>query len=36
MIQICHKGKEKVYEAICTGKINATEMSFPNLTYDNK
>lgn len=31
MIQICRKDKEKVYEAIRTGKIDAAEMSFPNL-----
>ena len=34
MIQICRKDKEKVYEAICTGKIDAAEMSFPNLIDD--
>ena len=34
MIQICQKDKEKVFEAIHTGKIDATEMSFPNLTDD--
>ena len=26
MIQICQKDKEKVYEAIRTGKIDAAEM----------
>lgn len=34
MIQICHKEKEKVYQAIRTGNIDATEMSFPNLIDD--
>lgn len=34
MIQICRKDKEKVYEAIRTGKINVAEMSFPNLIND--
>lgn len=34
MIQICRKDKEKVYEAIRTGKIDAAEMSFPNLIDD--
>jgi len=34
MIQICHNDKEKVYEAIRTGKIDAAEMSFPNLIDD--
>lgn len=34
MIQICRKDKEKVYKAIRTGKIDATEMSFPNLIDD--
>ncbi len=34
MIQICQKDKETVYEAICTGKIDAAEMSFPNLIDD--
>ena len=34
MIQICQKDKEKVYEAIRTGKIDAAEMSFPNLIDD--
>lgn len=34
MIQICRKDKEKVYETICTGKIDAAEMSFPNLIDD--
>ena len=41
MIQICQKDKEKVFEAIRTGKIDAAEMSFPNLidehySYDEK
>ena len=31
MIQICQKDKEKVYEAIRKEKIDAAEMSFPNL-----
>ena len=34
MIQICRKDKEKVYEAIRTGKVDAAEMSFPNLIDD--
>lgn len=34
MIQICRKDKEKVYEAIRKGKIDAAEMSFPNLIDD--
>ena len=34
MIQICQKDEEKVYEAIRTGKIDAVEMSFPNLIDD--
>ena len=34
MIQICQKDKEKVYDAIRTGKIDAAEMSFPNLMDD--
>lgn len=34
MIQICQNEKEKVYEAIRTGKIDAAEMSFPNLIDD--
>ena len=34
MIQICQKDKEKVYEAIRIGKIDAAEMSFPNLIDD--
>ena len=34
MIQICQKDKEKVYGAIRTGKIDAAEMSFPNLIDD--
>ncbi len=34
MIQICKKDKEKVFEAIRTGQIDAAEMSFPNLTGD--
>ena len=31
MIQICRKEKEKVYQAIRAGRIDAAEMSFPNL-----
>lgn len=34
MIQICRKDKEKVYEAIRIGKIDAAELSFPNLIDD--
>ena len=34
MIQICRKDKEKVFDAIRTGKIDAAEMSFPNLIDD--
>ena len=34
MIQICRKDKEKVFEAIRSGKIDAIEMSFPNLISD--
>ncbi len=34
MIQICRNDREKVYEAIRTGKIDAAEMSFPNLIDD--
>lgn len=34
MIQICRKDKEKVYEALRTGNIDAAEMSFPNLIDD--
>lgn len=34
MIQICRKDKEKVYKAIRSGKIDAAEMSFPNLIDD--
>ena len=34
MIRICQKDKEKVFEAIRTGKIDAAEMSFPNLIDD--
>lgn len=34
MIHTCRKNKEKVYEAIRTGKIEAAEMSFPNLIDD--
>ena len=31
MIQICHKEKEKVYQAIRSSHIDAAELSFPNL-----
>ena len=31
MIQICRKEKERVYQAICSGHIDAAELSFPNL-----
>lgn len=34
MIQICKKDKEKVYDAIRAGKIDAADMSFPNLIDD--
>ena len=34
MIQICKNDKEKVFEAIRTGQIDAAELSFPNLTDD--
>lgn len=34
MIQICQKDKEKVFEAIRTGKIDVAEMSFPNRIAD--
>ena len=34
MIQICRNDREKVYKAIRTGKIDAAEMSFPNLIDD--
>ena len=34
MVQICQKDKEKVFEAIRTGKIDSAEMSFPNLIDD--
>lgn len=34
IIQICWKDKEKVYEAIRSGKIDAADMSFPNLIDD--
>ena len=34
MIRICQKNKDKVYEAIRTGNIDAAEMSFPNLIDD--
>ncbi len=34
MIQICCKDKERVYRAIRTGKIDAAELSFPNLIDD--
>lgn len=31
MMQICHEDKEKVYQAIRSGHIDAADMSFPNL-----
>ena len=34
MIQICHNEKEKVYQAIRTGNIDAAAMSLPNLIDD--
>lgn len=34
MIQICRKDKERIYEMIRTGKIDATELSFHNLIDD--
>lgn len=34
MIQICRKNKEKVFEAIRSGKIDAAQISFPNLSDD--
>ena len=34
MIQICKKDKEKIFEAIRTGQIDAAELSFPNLIDD--
>ena len=34
MIQICRKDKEKVIEALRTGKIDAAEIAFPNLIDD--
>ena len=34
MIEICRKDKEKVYEAIRSGKIDAAELSLPNLIDD--
>ena len=34
MIQLCRKDKEKVYQAICSGKIDAADMAFPNLIDD--
>lgn len=34
MIQLCQKDKEKVLETIRSGKIDAAEMSFPNLIDD--
>lgn len=33
-MQICQKDKDKVFEAIRTGKMDAAEMSFPNLIDD--
>jgi len=34
MIQLCRKDKDKVYEAIRSGKIDAADMTFPNLIDD--
>ena len=34
MIQICQKEKEKVYDAIRSGSIDAAQLSFPNLMDD--
>ena len=34
MIQLCRKDKEKVYDAIRSGKIDAAEMALPNLIDD--
>lgn len=31
MIQICHKDKERVLDAIHSGHIDTADMSFPNL-----
>ncbi|EOS21308.1 hypothetical protein C804_06038 [Lachnospiraceae bacterium A4] len=34
MIQLCSKDKEKVYQAIRSGNIDAVDMAFPNLIDD--
>lgn len=34
MIQLCSKDKEKVYQAIRSGNIDAADMAFPNLIDD--
>ena len=34
MIQLCRKDKEKVYDAIRSGKIDAAELALPNLIDD--
>lgn len=34
MIQLCRKVKEKIYQAICSGKIDVADMTFPNLIDD--
>ena len=34
MIQLCNKDKEKVYQAIRSGNIDAADMTFPNLIDD--
>ena len=34
MIQLCRKDKEKVYQAIRSGNIDAADMAFPNLIDD--
>ena len=36
MIQICRKDKEKVYEAIRTGKIDVAEMSLADVPPKEK
>ena len=34
MIQLCRKDKEKVYDAIRSGKIDAAELALPDLIDD--
>ena len=34
MIQLCRKDKEKVYQAIRSGNIDAADMALPNLIDD--